>query len=113
MSAAADDFRFALTETLKKSALFTKVQEEGADYRVTAEILSQQVSPARTTDVVLLVQYTLVETHTKTTVFQKSLLSQQSRPVRFADKIPVVVEATVRDSLTQFLKTVAAAVHHH
>jgi hypothetical protein len=105
-----EDLKFALTEALKKSDMFSAVGEGSTDYRVTAEILSQQVSPGIEADAVLLVQYILFDAHSNTAIFQKNLFSQVSRHRGFGDELPLVVEAAVRDSLIQFIEAVAATI---
>jgi hypothetical protein len=98
-------FRDALLETLRKSGLFINVvvaQEKEVDYRLDAEILSQEmlpppISPTST----LYVRYVLTDLHTNG-VWSENIFSKYNAAIEiYGDR--TANEGAVRSNLMQFV----------
>lgn len=101
-------FRDALVQTLRASRLFDPVSTEpGGAYRLTAEIVSQQISGTFDNTITLLVRYELLEAGSGKPLWAGNLFSQQELSAKdvFAgqERMRQLQAMAVRDNLRQLL----------
>lgn len=111
----ADEYEFAIVNTLSRSGLFTAVVSEGpADYALSAEVIAERLAGGLNNIVLILVRYTLIDTESQDTVWTDNLLShfEMSAEEIFVgtDRVARTFEGAVRSNMDQLDDGVARAL---
>jgi hypothetical protein len=112
---SADEYRFAMVNTLSQSGLFTEVMTEGpADYSLSAEVIGERMSGGMNNIVLILVRYTLTDTESQNAVWIENVLShfEMSAEEVFmgADRVAKTFEGAVRNNMDQIDDCLARAL---
>lgn len=102
----ADDYRFAVINTLDRSGLFTEVKSEGAaNYSLSTAIIGERITGSYSNLVFILIRYKLINNHSQQIVWEDNIFSHfvLSAEQEFlgATRIGKVLEGAVRDNMNQ------------
>jgi hypothetical protein len=103
-----DTFTNAILDTLDRSGMFSTVSTTGpADYRLSADLVGQQLIGSVSNIMLLLVRYQLVDTASGNILWTENLFSfhhlSGAEVFMGADRSTQVVEAAVRQNLQQLV----------
>lgn len=102
----ADAYRFAVTNTLSKSGLFTEVKAEGAaDYTLSTDVIGERMLGSMSNVVFILIRYKLVDSSTQKILWEENIFShfELSADEEFigATRIGKALEGAVRSNMNQ------------
>lgn len=105
----------AIVTTLTRSGLFSQVSTTGpADYRLSADVVGQQLVGTMSNISMLLVRYQLVDTVSGKTLWSENLFSfhhlSASDVFMGTDRVAQVVETAVRNNLKQLVGKISEAL---